>query len=243
MSDQTTPFLAGWTKLPDELKLEVLRNALPRDMEFNSIWTRPQALQDVCLLEHCIPYLACPPLAALALEVIYSQNTLRLTIFRELNPALPPVHYRNFVRYWHVLIEVNHVPFGSLDKLAAAFPNVQSVRVHIHPYYQAIFEKPVFSKAILRELENMSVVHFPAKSLHITYHAARMPGFSHGRSVELDEFQDPTLSKLSIVGGGEQWCRRRILEWDDEKRRNVEVEVPNANPGNDYIFTTKDMRR
>ncbi|KAH5632790.1 hypothetical protein HBI60_174120 [Parastagonospora nodorum] len=89
----------------------------------------------------------------------------------------------------------------------------------------------------------MSVVHFPAKSLHITYHPARIPGFSHGRSVELDEFQDPKLSKLSIVEGGEQWCRRRILEWDDEKRRNVEVEVPNANPGNDYIFTTKEMRR
>lgn len=72
MSDQTTPFLAGWTKLPDELKLEVLRHTLPRDVEFSLKWVRPQAQQEDDLLERCIPYLACPPLAAFALKVLYS---------------------------------------------------------------------------------------------------------------------------------------------------------------------------
>jgi hypothetical protein len=135
------------------------------------------------------------------------------------------------VRYWHAVVEVRHVSLGGLDKLGAAFPNVQSVQVNIHTSYQADSEKPEYRKATLR--------HWGTCLSYTSWRRAFV--------LRTNRREYLILSKLAIVGGGEQWCRRRILEWDDEKRRNVEVEVPdtwaNAKPGNDYRFTTKEMRR
>jgi len=240
MSGQMTPFLTGWTKLPDETRLQVLRHAIPRSLDIGSKDMWPQ--DD--LLEQCIPYLACPPLAALTLEVLYSQNTLVFNMYTDLKPDLPPVHCRQFVRYWNTYVEVRQVPLGGLEKLAAAFPSVHRALVNIYTFYEKGFDTAEYCKATLRALENMSVVQFPAKSLRIVYALSRL---------NVDLLEDPTLSKLAIVGGGEQWCHRGELPCSLEEARYGEVEVDtleNAKSGynaeseyNGHRYTTKEMWR
>lgn len=163
-----------------------------------------------------------------------------------MRPALPPAHCRRFVRSWYAVLSVTQVPLGGLNKLAATFPKAQSVRVKIYASYQPTSKNLEYRKATLLALEKMSVVHFPARQLYITYEPAKIPGFLHGRAVKLDELENPTLSKLAIVGEGEQLCQRWTLEWNYEKRMNIEVEVDtweNMRSEEGYRVTTKKMWR
>lgn len=60
--DESTPFVQGWYKLPDELKLEVVRHAVPPHEVYNGIhfsWNLSkriefeECMQKVSNVKHC----------------------------------------------------------------------------------------------------------------------------------------------------------------------------------------------
>ncbi|KAF1842993.1 uncharacterized protein K460DRAFT_367913 [Cucurbitaria berberidis CBS 394.84] len=80
MAETTTPFLTGWNRLPDELKLQILKETVPRDTYFASSFKK-----EIPHWRHrhvrgswrtMLPLLSIPQIKGLALEAFYSQNEM-----------------------------------------------------------------------------------------------------------------------------------------------------------------------
>lgn len=92
VSNSAPSFVEGWRKLPDELKVAILKHALPsgkvfRMAAFHETFVQsrkkslyPDNLYDARIIfsNQVLPLLACPEISTLALEVFYAHNTLRL---------------------------------------------------------------------------------------------------------------------------------------------------------------------
>jgi hypothetical protein len=138
---QSNGFLQGWRSLPDELKLMVLSFALPSGQTLGSTqfdkvacstslelvsrrtdsswWVHstssPGALEDCTRFDHGIlPFLACPEIVGLVIEVLYQNNTTE-TLLQNL--CLPPPTVRRHIRKIKLSIQVHTENFCQLAKL------------------------------------------------------------------------------------------------------------------------------
>lgn len=96
MATQPTPhpFLTGWNKLPDELKLQVLYHAIPRDQYITqSLFTRgPLAGPEYVPLSQILPFLAAPQ------SPIWPWNSSTAATHRRAAQALAPARALSHVR-------------------------------------------------------------------------------------------------------------------------------------------------
>jgi len=81
---QPAPFLTGWRKLPDELKVQILNHALPvgrlfdhRDFTLAGQFDELSAIQ---YHKHVLPLLSIPELAGLVTEVFYAKNFMDIDL-------------------------------------------------------------------------------------------------------------------------------------------------------------------
>jgi hypothetical protein len=126
ISTPTDAFVQGWRKLPDELKLEIIRHALPSGMPFNANFFKgelPQSIKNiiesrlqryphdstVARIVHLdvfrrslIPLLACPETASFVDEALYTQNSFNLCV----SPLLPSPAILGFIRHVHMYATV-----------------------------------------------------------------------------------------------------------------------------------------
>jgi hypothetical protein len=152
----TSAFVLGWGKLPDELKLEIVRHALPRDetvsgrffnKKLNKIdrarfTTRKFPVSDASiaseleLLEQYdttfLSLLACPETAKFVHEAFYTQNVMRLT--HPSTPMLPPPSVRGFVRNVKLYADTSTSWWYTVTMVAngeAGFSNMSVVEIEL----------------------------------------------------------------------------------------------------------------
>jgi hypothetical protein len=116
ISTPTDAFVQAWRKLPDELKLEIIRHALPSGMPFNVNLFKgelPQSIKNIiesrlqryphdstvaCIVHldvfrrSLIPLLACPETASFVDEALYTQNSFNLCLPAASIPSNPRLH-------------------------------------------------------------------------------------------------------------------------------------------------------
>jgi hypothetical protein len=141
MTTTATPFRHGWRKLPDELKLTILRHVLPSGEEFGSLSFNKAEMYFECqLLFDCgedsfpdaslprfqtdvFPLLACPETRHLVPEAFYTQNTMRLH-----GSLYPRPSFWVFVRRVHLSLLDYPKDCARLEILANATSRVE----HLH---------------------------------------------------------------------------------------------------------------
>jgi hypothetical protein len=174
--NQANKFSSGWYKLPDELKLHVLRYALPVDQhytyqDFNRS-LRYAGMQHDHFETAVFPFLACPRLSSLASEYLYSHNTIQLWPTFPKPTFLPYVAMRHCIRnlYVHVKRDINDFEF--LAKLAdgsTAFQRLRDLEINIGlPPYNARGKFYEF-------YSTMDPIQFDAKVLRVRYEHDRVP--------------------------------------------------------------------
>jgi hypothetical protein len=170
MVTTATPFLDGWRKLPDELKLTILRHALPSREEFGSLsFNKAEVYLECRLLYDCgedyfsdaslprfqtnvMPLLVCPEIRHLASEAFYAQNTMRLG-----GVLYPRPSVWAFVRRVHLTLPNRSRDCAMLEILANATSRVENLHT--------------IDLDIVRgnSLGQMRRTEFNAKQLHIKY--------------------------------------------------------------------------
>jgi hypothetical protein len=84
-----TVLLAGWLKLPNELKLHILRHALPDGETFDCEYFRVPRCRFDRDPNRCdtyvLPLLCIPDLTGLVTEVLYGQNTISILSYHQQN--------------------------------------------------------------------------------------------------------------------------------------------------------------
>lgn len=218
----STLFLNGWNRLPDELKLEVLglarrlgeagpalqsryfdRVKLP---PFDAI-LRPTSF-DVAVL----PFLTCPPISKLAFEALYANNIVG---FVSHEGRLPPLRARKHIRRAKMSILGTVVSIKCLTIIAQAtssFANLPTFDLDIRGFVQD-------GESNIRQLlERHAPISIKGKKLTITYH----PKIQRSGIHMLDTLEMVLLPAVSFVAptGGqvhETWKRWAQIE-DNVKR-------------------------
>ncbi|KAJ4348958.1 hypothetical protein N0V95_005006 [Ascochyta clinopodiicola] len=138
-----TDFADGWRKLPDELKIEVLKHNLVfskpiayRGNEWylsnsNSITESEEFDHDLILRHHIA---LGPEIATLALQVFYEKNVIKITQSRVVPTRMPPLPVRCYIVHlkgsklnaqqsWPLIskLAANALGFNSLRYLTLAF--------------------------------------------------------------------------------------------------------------------------
>ena len=97
---QTSLFLQGWNKLPVELKLGIIRYAVPSSETLTRVQFdrhhHGMMRKGSNFATEVMPLLACPPIAQIAMEAFYTQNTINL---RRQMFFLPPQRFDTFLRH------------------------------------------------------------------------------------------------------------------------------------------------
>ena len=138
------PFRDGWRSIPDELRVEILRYALPSNenlcvTEFNCLLRCPRAklpsAPNSCFDTHVVPLLAVPEIAGIVQEIFYAQNTMWLnTSPTESYPRHLPYAMGNFVRQMKLEFALSVAKLRLVRSAMAdgvAFPNLDQVELII----------------------------------------------------------------------------------------------------------------
>ncbi|KAF1919087.1 hypothetical protein BDU57DRAFT_568163 [Ampelomyces quisqualis] len=224
MASKDPQLLIGWLTLPEELKVEVLRNTLPRNLTYNArIFnahspsperrdTDGPLMEAEIYKEVVIPLLSISEIRHLVLQVFYAQNTMEVKHgeLRGAYPnlrtrtAIPPVHIRHLVRYLEIDIRrVDHGAIGFLGRLAAPALGFAGLH-HLKLIFRSIpVSMTAASKAIHQHLESVNTIAFQTKLLEAEYR--HNPHFEWHRRRGLYPNKDgfelleiPLLNKLSI---------------------------------------------
>ncbi|KAH7392092.1 hypothetical protein DE146DRAFT_757839 [Phaeosphaeria sp. MPI-PUGE-AT-0046c] len=188
--------LQGWQKLPDELKLEIIRLALPADLQFGAVdfddgkeseqWDPMPAMPNGLELspEDCgkknvrgskdmfdtqvLPLFACPTISYVAIEAFYTQNTMRFRVEKDLSIRLPPRPVREYVR--SLAGEVSHRPgeLAALERVAHDDAGFSKLQVVILTIANKD-DKPKEWDAFHEALKAIDPILFKAKKLIFTY--------------------------------------------------------------------------
>jgi hypothetical protein len=248
MSTATTSFLNGWRTLPDELKLEILRYALPCDETFKSLQfskakieerqdkspNRPLARWVWMFQSEVVPLLTCSETRDLAPEAFYSQNTMELDQFAWMPLQYSPPSIRPHIRSIKMNVMFhNKNGIARLEKLATIshnLPNLRSIEVEV---------KGNDSK--VEALASFQEMAFNTKQLRVLYrHHRQNPHAS------IPEPTDPCemalLSLLTVLPRGKDVQQRLerlsypdydpigFRSWTDRQGQLVE-EWPERQPG------------
>ena len=155
--DQPSTFLQGWHKLPDELKVMILRYAVPYGETFSSVNVNKSALDQECRRvarhgpsrfrwqqekidqlrkyeTHVMPLLTCPETAGLAAEIFYAQNNMVLRSMGDRAFWRPPSNMLPFIRSVETSVVVSNSMFeffardlSALSQLTLGLPNLRNL--------------------------------------------------------------------------------------------------------------------
>jgi hypothetical protein len=198
-------FLTGWHNLPDELKILVLRYALPSGERFSrhDIWhgtpkedSRSKKGKTLFAIG-VIPFLACDEIASMATEVVYSQNTLCINIScihqNKMTPVkMPPRTVRQHVRSILFVLGVEPFSVETLQKLAElGFTNLQCVDVEIEGFKWGL-------------ISSMGRIKIPTQMLRVHYrHDTKMAltrGSQSHQNYAPDDLGIPVWDMFTIAG-------------------------------------------
>jgi hypothetical protein len=172
-----TSFAANWRKLPDELKLKVLRHALPSNKTFSELAFKKRKRRSTpeqgIIRRDVLPLLACPEIADLALEVFYVQNTFRIMFAADYSalchaPLCPPPSVRKHVRRVNVIIHACADAFEALRAALASggglgFPNLHYVELTINGTFSC-------TESAVEIYQSVSTVLISTRMLKVTYY-------------------------------------------------------------------------
>jgi len=184
----STNFVRGWDKLPDELKLAVLRHALQHDRPLRarsfvqhkryelstseSIWDAAHLGIELELEPEpessyfkttVLPFLACPTIAQLAHEAFCTQNRFMLEPHINL---LPPLSARNLIRHMELDVKATVSEIDWLLQVAAtshSFTNLHLIEITVRGSFRDMPE------TISTMLSKHSPIGFKTKRLVIRY--------------------------------------------------------------------------
>jgi hypothetical protein len=210
----TADVVDGWQKLPNELKLIILRYALPSGetfgwLSFNktqlhqtySQYTNgcktPSTSLIACMVEvrrcetNVLPLMACPVIGALIPEAFYTQNVFKILILPgevSSEVVLPPVLVGKAMR--HVKIGVQCPLYGlhTLKLLATCARRL----LNLHTLVVEI----TGSDATTEELETVEPIQFSAKEMCVTYKHSTAAA---GQEWILDPNEMRVLEKLIVA--------------------------------------------
>jgi hypothetical protein len=169
---QPTNFTANWRKLPDELKLNVLRYALPINATFSaSDFQKPRRKPnpDQPTFQYSVlPLLASPELAGLALEVFYTQNTFRITFDADYHALCPPRSVCEHVHRIHIVIQACAEAFEALCAGLAGGGGLDFANLlHAELEIDGAFSR---DESVLKIYKLVSTVIVPTRMLKPTYY-------------------------------------------------------------------------
>jgi hypothetical protein len=157
-SPPAASFLAGWRKLPDELKTHVLRYALPQTMTFNAdaFAGTPRNDRSNTFETYIMPLLTCPEIAGIATELLYKHYAVCIKHFGDHSGLLYPSPTINVhVRRLHIQITLSVKNLGFLRKLSEGhlgFPNLHYVALNLRglaPEHETTFNSICAMKPIV----------------------------------------------------------------------------------------------
>jgi hypothetical protein len=149
MSTATTSFHDGWRTLPDELKLEILRYALPCGKTFKSLQFNKAKMEErkdkslnhtlarwvYMFQSEVVPLFTCSETRDLVPDAFCSQNTMELDQFAWMPLLYPPPSIRPLIRSIKMnVMFYNKNGIARLEKLATIshnLPNLRSVDVEV----------------------------------------------------------------------------------------------------------------
>lgn len=228
---QTSSFIQCWQKLAEEIKLQIIRLALPSNLEFGAVdfddqeeseeWHFRPAMPDGIELSledhgkkdvrgsrdlfntHVLPFLACPTISHLATEAFYTQNTIRFRVEKDLSIRLPPHPLRKYVRT--LAGEVSHRP-GELDALArVARDETGFSRLQVVNLTVANDEDKNEEWVAFHEaLKAIQPIHFRAKKLILTYWL----GLEYWPRDDVEDLACEKLGELQGEGHRTELCER-----------------------------------
>jgi hypothetical protein len=141
---QLPPFITGWRKLPDELKLQIVDYILPTDIylsHFNNIGLSVAPSPFECFVDRYTsgvarstevqPLLACPETSGLVLEALYKTATTYIVVNdRTDGVGLPPQAVRSHIRKMEVVIKIRPECVPSLAHLARVLKPTRALVSH-----------------------------------------------------------------------------------------------------------------
>jgi hypothetical protein len=231
-----SPFFKGWRRLPDELKVHVLKYALPADQNFGDCGffrTGKNILGPPLMVSfHKVVFpllIAFPESPGLISEVFYSTNTMVIhdTCPSEISELQHPPQT---VTYWVHQVQINlklsvenlHY-LRRLSRGEMGLPNLQLLAIQFmgyecpilarerNVYFNFANEHAVEIEELRQFLEDMAVIEFNAKELEVVYRHARHPKITGWNVVVVrDPWEERLLEKMCITGssqGDEKWER------------------------------------
>jgi hypothetical protein len=194
---------------PDELRLHVLHYTVHfgKGFQKNHFDNQPyyilraetQFLHDVVY-----PLMSIPEVKALAIEALYSSNTIQIQYGGDLGAPpttvthFPPRDFRAHVRHLRVLVaRTSALDFESLARIAEGglgFGKLQSVNITITNEQDASPPKD----DIQVHLMNANIIQLDTRHLSITY------WYMDGGDFYLDPFEMPVLGKFTLKHGSVQ---------------------------------------
>jgi hypothetical protein len=218
MNTSPSKVLAGWKKLPDELRLSIVRHALPSDKTISYTDVPELMIQDSTgdrqqFMEEFIVLLYCPATSALAVEALYSQNTVSITCKDHMR--LPPEAVRRFIRRVQIQMLLTRPGldgFATFCSEQATFSGLCRVDLTITQQ-----EKRGERTAITELVEGLDPLFIQAKEVHIQfrqYWRKETPDSSD----ENNELEALVMDKFAVAGTiVEQHFTRFHTKWKDEQ--------------------------
>jgi hypothetical protein len=216
MNTSPSKVLAGWKKLPDELRLSIVRHALPSDKTINDTDAQELTIEDASgdrqsFMEEFIVLLYCPATSALAVEALYSQNTVSITCKDHMR--LPPEAIRRFIRRVQFQMLLSR---PDLDGFAA-FCSEQATFSGLCRIDLTITHKGKREERAADIIEGLDPLFIRAKEVHLCFrHYVRKetPDAINER-IELEAL---VMGKFAVAGTiVEQQISRAHTTWVDEK--------------------------
>jgi hypothetical protein len=163
----TKAFADGWTKLPDELKVQILSNLIPSS---NFLFRDPSYLKKrVCWKELQHYSQMTPEIRCLATQIFYRSNMFRLTVLDWLTAGTTPVYllrYPKPVVNMHIQrleLDLGSLSPGSWQKLknlsdgVYGFPALLNLRVLIDFQSPSFVEQPFTYQALAKDAADVEV--------------------------------------------------------------------------------------
>lgn len=223
MSIMTEPtiFVRRWTQLADELKLKILRHALPANetmvhIQFNTkhrdrtvstannMGRKDDIPKEWFLFDNeVLPLLACPPIAALAREAFYTQNTFTLggnsswRMLRRADAFGGPLasKVRPYVRRTVLQLSPHPDTIRAFAHITSWFPNLHVCQINFDCWDNLKDEK----KAAFRDfVMQMAPIELPTKKLVLEHKEYPDDYFEPGTTT-LTDFAELLMGKITIA--------------------------------------------
>jgi hypothetical protein len=232
MSQCLSPILANWRKLPDELKVYILKYLVPTGGHYSAQdfvkWTDMSLFQEVWNM--VMPLLSLPEIFDLVVELFWGQNTMCIHERRAHKPkrstVLYPPHYSwVYIRRLRLSLGDGALDEGALHDVA------RTARGFTHLcHLTLIINDTKYSRGFaFGTLPLPPTVTFSTRRLEVEYHHTNVfyNDISIGPLSQCDPVEEPLLNSLSLAGAGgadvmETWIR---YQWAGCIGEGEQVEV------------------